>query len=146
MDWTPETNRVPTCLLTADELAAMKAAKHGWEFWNTTEQDWSNPLSDWDGTYFYPQSIYRAKPAPAPTLSITVNGVTNVVAAPVTEKPEDGDDYFCPAPCFNDYVLSSHWISDQVDYARLNRGLIHLSETAARAHAMAMVGLKAEVV
>ncbi len=57
--WTPETNRIQTMHLTADELAALKAAKHGWLAvrYNGTGLDIAPPA--WHSTV-----VYRAKPAP----------------------------------------------------------------------------------
>ena len=60
MTWTPETNRIPFGLLTDDENAALRACKHGWEFYNCD--------GEWRVTDEKPQwfmgTIYRAKPAP----------------------------------------------------------------------------------
>ena len=138
-DFDPTQNLIRNDLLTIGQLLQLCRAEHGWEVWNGRE--WVDAT---DAPQWADEDTYRAKTAPAPKLFITVNGVTNVVAAPVTERLKDGDDYFCPAPCFNDYVISRHWSSDQVDYQRLERGMIHLTEAAARAHAMAMIGMKAE--
>lgn len=57
-DWTPETNRIPTRLLTPEELAALKAAEHGWEVFDDTT--WS-PIFN---PFWHLTSTYRAKPAP----------------------------------------------------------------------------------
>ncbi len=59
MTWTPETNRIPWELMTPEEQAAMKAAKHGWEFWYYL--DWAEST----GHIWIPPRIYRARPAPA---------------------------------------------------------------------------------
>ena len=139
MTFDPTQNRVPTCLLTADELAALSTAMkdNGGEKYHFGEwREHSNPYG-WE-------DIYRAKPAPAPTLSITVNGVTNVVAAPVTEKPEHGTKYYVAAPLNDKWFTWNSWDDDADDNFYLSRRVIHLTEAAARAHAMAMVGLKAE--
>lgn len=58
MGWTPETNRIPFGLLTDDEKAALRACKHGWEFWDGTH--WKDKV----GNILCPSCIYRAKPAP----------------------------------------------------------------------------------
>ena len=139
-DFDPTQNRVPTCLLTADELAALKAAEHGWDYWANIEQEWR----DTPEPAFQRGTIYRAKPAPAPTLSITVNGVTNVVAAPVTEALVYEDLYWLPFPSNPSWAFRAMWMDRPADVERLKRGLIHRTEAAASAHAMAMVGLKAE--
>lgn len=141
MDWTPETNRVPTCLLTADELAALKAAKHGW-LYTSDGIGWFE--SDGDGFSYH--HVYRANPAPALTLSITVNGVTNVVAAGVTEALEMDAPYWLADTLAERFGERYNWGEEKLDHMYLSRGLVHRTEAAARAHAMAMVGLKAEVV
>ena len=135
--WTPETNRIMNGLLTADERKALEAAEHGWlifgnGYWSSCEY----PI--------HAERIYRAKPAPAPTLSITVNGVTNVVAAPVTEALKQRAYYWMPNPLIGHLTAAATWDDDDVDRERMKRGLIHITEAAARAHAMALVGLKAE--
>ncbi len=140
MDWTPETNRIQTWHLKPTEIAALADAKHGLLVWDDAK--------GWQDLVGYPfwagKDIYRAKPAPAPTLSITVNGVTNVVAAPVTERLAHKQAYWLASPHRYSWTLPTYWMSDPVDLICLSRGLIHTSEAAARAHAMAMVGLKAE--
>lgn len=141
-DWTPETNRVPTCLLTADELAALKAAKHGWEYMDGGSLEWTKTAHDTPAWGEY--TVYRAKPAPAPTLSITVNGVTNAVPEPVTEELRDDDTYWLADPTDTALAVEVLWNDDETDVLWLKRGLIHGTYNAARAHAMAMVGLKAE--
>jgi len=92
-DFDPTQNRVQTCLLTADELAALKAAKHGWEFWcadkwiNSTGPSWQTP-----------DFVYRAKPAPAPSDKIAE--AARVLVKPlVWTKAMAGDG-------------SSMWVSD----------------------------------
>lgn len=58
-DWTPETNRIPTGLLTAGERTALKAAKHGWE-WISHKGVAYVPDPAWGDL----NAVYRAKPAP----------------------------------------------------------------------------------
>lgn len=141
MTFDPTQNRVPTCLLTADELAALKAAKHGWEYHNGGN-DWRIKTGGDD--HLYADTVYRAKPAPAPTLSITVNGVTNVVAAGVTDV-RNGQKYWVVCLNVPEFCTQNIWDGlTAITKEWLERGLIHTSEAAARAHAMAMVGLKAE--
>lgn len=138
-DWTPETNRIQTMHLTGDELARLKAAKHGWIM--------TRGAGGWypeDAPIWLWGAVYRAKPAPAPTLSITVNGVTNVVASPVTEALADGQSYWSAQTEFEEFSDWHVWKGTPMNLRHLERGLVHTSRPAARAHAMAMVGLKAE--
>jgi len=136
MTFDPTQNRVPTYMLTADELAALKAAKHGLLFWNNSTKAWQDNVTT--DAYLYPGEIYRAKPAPAPTLSITVGGVTNVVAAPVTEALKDGTRYWVVEPTSPQWAYELPWNYDATDHRNLSRGLIHLTEAAAVSHAKAM--------
>lgn len=56
--WTPETNCIPTGLLTDEEKAALRACKHGWERFNG--ESWMNcHFPSWQ-----PDFVYRAKPEP----------------------------------------------------------------------------------
>ena len=140
MTFDPTQNRVRTDLLTEDELVALKAAEHGWLV-RTYDCKWVDAVPE---PSWYSEETYRAKPAPAPTLSITVNGVTNVVVAPETEKPEYGKKYYVAAPLNDKWFTWNPWDDDADDNFYLSRRVIHLTEAAARAHAIAMVGLKAE--
>jgi hypothetical protein len=56
--WTPETNRIPTGLLTAEERAALEAAEHGWEWYS--EGKWKETVVP----AWVVDIAYRAKPAP----------------------------------------------------------------------------------
>ena len=131
MIFDPAQNRVQTCLLTADELATLKAAKHGWEVCSASNrwiwEDMPHPL--WHG-----ENIYRAKPAPAPT--IMVNGIA--VPEPVREALADGTKYWLPIPHYDKPRGFNIWASDQEDMRLLSLGLIHLTEAAAITHARAM--------
>ena len=141
MPWTPETNRIQTWHLKPTEISALADAKHGLLVWNDA--------TGWQDLVGYPfwagKDTYRAKPAPAPTLSITVNGVTNVVAAGVTEALAYGQTYWVVCLNVPEFCTQNIW-RGITDFTKewLERGLVHLTEAAARAHAMALVGLKAE--
>ena len=129
MTFDPEQNRIPTGLLTADERAALGAAKHGWQrFQNSRWLEVLAPLWDAD-------AIYRAKPAPTPT--IIVNGIE--VPEPVREALEVGQGYWVADVITTELSLSIRWYGDKNDRERLDRGLIHLTEAAAIAHAKAML-------
>ena len=131
MTFDPEQNRIPTGLLTEDERDALKAAKHGWQRFLNNKKVWvetSAPV--WD-----PDGIYRAKPAPAPT--IIVNGIE--VPEPVREELEKGCRYWLANPT-SPYLYSELcWGGDDTDRRWLSRGLIHLNEAAAVAHTKAML-------
>ena len=129
MTFDPEQNRIPTGLLTADERAALGAAKHGWQryhdgrWWESTPPLWGA------------NAIYRAKPAPAPT--ILVNGIE--VPEPVREALEVGQAYWLAITYGPDLSVGLIWRDHPIHFTRLNRGLIHLNEAAAVAHAKAML-------
>ena len=139
MTFDPTQNRVRNDLLTIGQLLQLCRAEHGWEVWNGHAWVDAPYFAQWAD-----EDTYRAKTAPAPKLFITVNGVTNVVAAPVTEALADGTRYFMPCPGWSSMFIETAWSGDEHDFRRLRAGLIHTSEAAARAHAMAMVGMKAE--
>jgi len=121
-------NRIRTDLLTAEELAAMKAAKHGWEmiYYDMTWKDVPDPA-------WIPDYIYRAKPAPRPT--IICNGVE--VPEPVRGIEKDGE-YWIALPDHEDWACSMVWANDACDRLMQQRGLIHLTEADAVSHAKAM--------
>ena len=132
MTFDPEQNRIPTGLLTEDERAALGAAKHGWQryhdgrWWESTPPLWAPWAAD---------AVYRAKPAPAPT--ILVNGIE--VPEPVRKALEKGCRYWMANPT-SPYLYSELcWGGDDTDRRWLSRGLIHLTEAAAVAHAKAML-------
>ena len=129
MTFDPEQNRIPTILLTAEERAALGAAKHGWKKYRAN--GWfevSTPIWSSD-------NIYRAKPAPAPT--IIVNGIE--VPEPVREELKIGQRYWAISLTCDGLVINALWSNDTIDLRRLTRGLIHLNEAAAVAHAKAML-------
>ena len=70
MTFDPTQNRIRTDLLAAYELAALKAAKHGWEYLYQ-----ANGVDEWidmpDTPSWHCGTIYRAKPAPAHTITFT---------------------------------------------------------------------------
>lgn len=129
MTFDPEQNRIPTGLLTDEELNALMATKHGHEIFSCARwTDCPNPE-------FTASFIYRAKPAPAPT--IIVNGIE--VPEPVREGMEEGQAYFAPDVYTEKLCYLNRWGGDTYDLMRLNRGLIHLTKAAAVEHAKAML-------
>ena len=129
MTFDPTQNRVQTMHLTGDELDMLKAAKHGWLMYCDT-YGWL-PIRSvaWIET-----AIYRAKPAPRPT--IICNGVE--VPEPVREALGKGEMYWVPQPDFENWRGQAFWHDHEVDNERLKRGLIHTSEADAISHAKAM--------
>ena len=129
MTFDPEQNRIPTGLLTADERAVLGAAKHGWQrFLNGHWWESLAPL--WEAN-----AIYRAKPAPAPT--IIVNGIK--VPEPVREALRIGQRYWATSLTCGGLAINALWSNDPIDQRRFKYGLIHLTEEAAVAHAKAML-------
>lgn len=194
--WTPETNRIQTMHLTADELAALKAhggpyVCHGMLGWVSCEPQWVNTI------------IYRAKPAPVtqdvvpweaiapkwrwaardsngklylydempnsdatfswnPPVSGQCRALYNILAnltpgtcdwrdslqqrpqpaatGAVTEPLADGQEYWVASVSHDRWRFSCTWNGDGVDKDLLKRGLIHLTEAAAVAHAKRMTG------
>ena len=129
MTFDPEQNRIQTGLLTDEERAALGAAKFGWQryrggMWYETE------TPSWDLT-----GIYRAKPAPAPT--IIVNGIE--VPEPVREALEVEQRYWFASVTSVHLSVGITWSGGGCDTILLKRGLIHLTEAAAVAHAKAML-------
>jgi hypothetical protein len=131
MTFDPEQNRIQMGLLTADERAALKDVKQGWQRFLYNKKVWvetSTPV--WD-----PDGIYRAKPAPAPT--IIVNGIE--VPEPVREELEVGRKYWLATTSGPELSIELIWRDHPFHRTRLNRGLIHLTEAAAVEHTKAMI-------
>lgn len=127
MTFDPEQNRIQTGLLTEDEWAALEGAKHGWQVFEC-ERWIDDPNPRW-----LKDVAYRAKPAP----TIIVNGIE--VPEPVREALEKGCKYWVPDVA-HPYITSvTCWGDYTSDHAALKRGLIHLTEAAAVAHAKAMI-------
>ena len=127
MTFNPEQNRIPTGLLTKDERAALETAKHGWQRYR---------CGDWFEVYTPPcdlTGIYRAKPAP----TIIVNGIE--VPEPGREALRLDQTYWLAVPTSANLAQAELWSNDAYDSRALNRGLIHLTEAAAVAHAKAML-------
>ena len=128
MTFDPEQNRIMTGLLTADERAALEGAKYGWQKYRYGNwKDVGSPV-------WFQEDIYRAKPAPAPT--IIVNGIE--VPEPVRDALENGDKYWLAITSGQELSIDLIWRDHPIHHTRLNRGLIHLTEAAAVAHAKAM--------
>lgn len=132
-DFDPTENRIQTMHLTDEERAILEAAisANGGEF-----SYWIRPFAPLNGkTSWLPEYIYRAKPAPRPT--IICNGVE--VPEPVRPGADQFQTYFFASPLTEPWFQRSEWTGDYMDKRLLARGLIHLTEADAVAHARAMV-------
>lgn len=69
----------------------------------------------------------------------TINGFE--VPEPVRDPLEDGQEYFVSDLSLNDMFFDSCWDGGDIDFRRLERGLIHLDEESAIANANAMMGI-----
>lgn len=68
---------------------------------------------------------------------IRVNGIE--VPAPERVAPENGTYYFVPSvEEFND-ILKARWTCHELDYNRLDKGIVYLNEDDCRARAKAML-------
>lgn len=131
-DWTPENNRIQTMHLTTDEHMSLDAAikaNGGLIVSSAGVEDLGRANPSW-----HPTAIYRAKPAPSPT--IICNGVE--VPEPVREALEVGTKYYVASTLSENWFIWNLWDGDEVDLFYLGRGLTHLTEAAAVSHAKAM--------
>ena len=71
--------------------------------------------------------------------TIKVNGFD--VPAPMSEAPMVNDEYFTPQTGYEIFYCKNKWRGDKFDSRFLSRGLIHSNESAAIAHAKAMLGI-----
>lgn len=60
---------------------------------------------------------------------------------PVREPLTNGEQYFVVALTLPQYVMTACWCGDTFDANRLKRGLVHLTEEAAKQHAKALIKL-----
>ena len=71
--------------------------------------------------------------------TIKVNGFD--VPAPMSEAPECGSTFYNPIVYMKSFANKSRWSGDDMEILWLSRGLIHSTESAAIAHAKAMLGI-----
>ena len=71
--------------------------------------------------------------------TIKVNGFD--VPAPMSEAPMFNSVYFTPQTGYEVFYCKNSWRGDKFDSRFLSRGLIHSTESAAIAHAKAMIGI-----
>lgn len=91
---------------------------------------------DGDAEYACLLGLVSFEPIPK---TIKVNGFD--VPAPMSEAPEIGDEYFTPQTGYAVFYCANKWICDGYDHRFLSRGLVHATESAAIAHAKAMLGI-----
>lgn len=80
---------------------------------------------------------YRRKPR-----TINING--HEVPEPVREPLECGTEYFIPIIRERRFAIDFYWTDEKTDKRFLERGLIHLTEEAAIAHARALLSFTAK--
>lgn len=81
---------------------------------------------------------YRVKPR-----TITING--REVPEPLRAIPEIGVMYWIPRLAVSEGAVGPwQWSGDKADKTALSRGLVHLTEEGARAHAEALLSFTAE--
>lgn len=80
-----------------------------------------------------PEKLTWTKPKAPP---LNING--HVVPAPERKPLSNGTEYFVPY-LFDGKADNYEWAGDDVDNHFLNRGLVHLTEEAASAHAQALI-------
>lgn len=70
---------------------------------------------------------------------ITIGNVS--FPKPETKAPKEGQGYFMPDPTTAKLCFCSQWHNVKVDEQRLERGVVHLTEENAIAHAKALIEL-----
>lgn len=105
-----------------------------------------NDTGEWQDIevpHFVPQSKYRIKPKEQKMLYIVGSDrVSRAYPEPVKEMLADGTEYYIPNINRTDIQCGSYcWCDDGFDRVMLQRGMVHLTEEAAIAHAKAMIGL-----
>lgn len=71
--------------------------------------------------------------------TIYING--HAVPTPCRTDPEQMATYYTVCPTLSNYCSKSRWTGDEVEYALLKRGLIHLDQESAEKHGRALVSL-----
>lgn len=110
--------------LQAKELGEVVEVKRLGNSWAVCSWGWT---IDW---YFDKQ--FRIKPK-----QINING--NLINAPIKDKLKRGDDYWLVNLLTAAKVSDCIWENDFIDNFRLDRGLIHLTQEDALAHAKALL-------
>ena len=69
--------------------------------------------------------------------TITINGIE--VPEPIREAPEMNTPYYLTDASDRHLVIDTSWEGSPIEHSWLNRGLCHLTEDAAKAHARALI-------
>lgn len=80
----------------------------------------------------YTQEGIRVKPR-----TIEINGC--VVPEPLRVEPEHGDTVYAVDLLSQKYTATSTWVGSNEDRVLLQRGVLHLTKEACRAHAHALI-------
>lgn len=99
--------------------------------WKLPNKDWKvceNPLHFIDDSYVE----FRIK-----SETLIING--HEVPCPVLEALEDGREYWYVSTTSKDTAVKCRWSDHTFDKVLIKRGLIHLTEEAAIAHAEALL-------
>ena len=75
--------------------------------------------------------------APSAPRTITIGGME--VPEPCRTAPKNGQVYCIPTLHTDDKAAEYRWFGDETDFIWLTRGLVHLTEAAAIAHAKALI-------
>lgn len=109
-----------------------------WELWECRR---ANSNDTWDELETHPAwceyGEYRRKPR-----NINING--HEVPEPVREPLGHKAKYFIPAISGRYFATEFYWCNDDTDSRFLERGLVHLTEEAAIAHAKALLSFTAK--
>ena len=108
-----------------------------WEMW-----EYSNNRNEWSNIFDHPawseEKYYRRKPR-----TIRIGEID--IPEPVREQLQNGEEYFVPAiECFCKYTHNFSWDNDSTDKRLLKKGMVHLTNEAALAHAKALIALTAK--
>ena len=108
-----------------------------WELWEFLDYDakWKGLTTSptWNGYI-----KYRRKPR-----TIRIGEID--IPEPVREPLRNGEKYFVPAiDCGDECTRRFPWEDDPTDKRLLRKGLVHLTEEAALAHARALIALTAK--
>jgi hypothetical protein len=119
-----------------------KIAQQYWKEAETDDEAWKNweikmrygwiPCQSPLG--FYPENQYRRRPR-------TIRIGEYDIPEPLREAPEMGARYWFPAILSDTPVGGYTWDGTSTDRALLQRGMIHITEEAARIHAEAIISL-----
>lgn len=107
------------------------------EFWSAFEvwgpsEIWYIPCNLESLAY----SVQCGRPVRRRPRTVEINGWQ--VPEPVREPPEIGTLYWITSVAREDYLVPGSWDGDSFDFAKLRRGVVHLTTEAAEAHGRAL--------